>query len=153
MPRTLCGDHIGEAELAAEAKCRKPRDLAQTQASGAEEIGLEGTGVGWQPGEGSIWHILHPPPGLWPLWKHHVLSSACAHNLVNLVGSAYHSPGTLGVGREHWWRELLLLFLVPLSWARPSRMPGPPTRRTAFLPAGRPSFHHSPSLLLQPALL
>lgn len=40
----------------AESKCREPRGLALAQASGAEEIGLEGTRVGWQPGEGSIWH-------------------------------------------------------------------------------------------------
>lgn len=39
------------------AECRKPRVLALAQGSGAEEIGLDGTGVGWQPGEGSIWHM------------------------------------------------------------------------------------------------
>lgn len=55
VPSSPCGDHIGDAEPAAWAECRKPRALALAQGSGAEEIGLDGTGVGWQPGEGSIW--------------------------------------------------------------------------------------------------
>ena len=50
-----------EAELAAGAACRKPRGLASAQVSRAEEIGLEGTGVGRQPGDGSIWQSPSPP--------------------------------------------------------------------------------------------
>lgn len=46
-------------------KYRKARGLAPAQASGAEEMGLEGTGVGWQPGEGP-YAIGPSPPGAIP---------------------------------------------------------------------------------------
>lgn len=92
-------------------KGRKPRDLALAPASQAEEIGLEGIGLGWADS------LQRRPYGSCPPY---LISSYCRTSpcpvlcLVPLLTvSANSSSGMLDghIGKSHWWEDLLALSL------------------------------------------